>query len=229
MTITLNMKGQERKTLVAAIAEITGEKPKYMGMPSVAYKIGSFTVTKEGNIDTGETEESVTAHLMRKLFERCFPVEIDAIQQEEEVEEEAEEADEPAEPSGTAIQMPLSQFSEKQLNNLYALVDAKSELMKNAFNTEKLPIQIIGNRLDFAWFPKESTPEELNAYMHFITALCDMAKRQKRIMAKAGTVENEKYAFRCFLLRLGFIGEEYRDDRKILLKNLSGSAAFKNR
>ena len=36
------------------------------------------------------------------------------------------------------------------------------------------------------------------------------------------------YAFRCFLLRLGFIGSEYKAERKILLKNLSGSSAFKN-
>ena len=41
-------------------------------------------------------------------------------------------------------------------------------------------------------------------------------------------VDNEKYAFRCFLLRLGFIGAEYKVERKILLKNLTGSSAFKN-
>jgi hypothetical protein len=41
-------------------------------------------------------------------------------------------------------------------------------------------------------------------------------------------VENEKYTFRCFLLRLGFIGEEYKETRKVLLKNLSGSSAFKS-
>ena len=38
---------------------------------------------------------------------------------------------------------------------------------------------------------------------------------------------NEKYTFRCFLLRLGFIGPEYKDERKILLRNLSGSSAYK--
>lgn len=37
-----------------------------------------------------------------------------------------------------------------------------------------------------------------------------------------------EYAFRCFLLRLGFIGSEYKKERKILLKNLTGSSAFKN-
>lgn len=54
-----------------------------------------------------------------------------------------------------------------------------------------------------------------------------MSVKQKRIQAKDKVVDNEKYAFRCFLLRLGFIGIEYKADRKILLKNIEGSAAFK--
>ena len=62
----------------------------------------------------------------------------------------------------------------------------------------------------------------------FIAALCKMSLEQKRISAKAKEYENEKYAFRCFLLRLGFIGDEYKADRKLLLRNLSGSSAFKN-
>ena len=64
--------------------------------------------------------------------------------------------------------------------------------------------------------------------MHLVTALCDMARNQKRINAKEAEVVNEKYAFRCFLLRLGFISEEYKMERKILLRNLSGSAAFRD-
>ena len=55
-----------------------------------------------------------------------------------------------------------------------------------------------------------------------------MACNQKRISVQEREVENEKYAFRCFLLRLGFIGEEYKVERKILLKNLTGPSAFKN-
>ena len=54
-----------------------------------------------------------------------------------------------------------------------------------------------------------------------------MSKEQKRINATETEVTNEKYAFRCFLLRLGFIGAEYKAARKILLKNLNGSSAFK--
>ena len=40
---------------------------------------------------------------------------------------------------------------------------------------------------------------------------------------------NEKYAFRCFLLRLNMNGKEYKKDRAILLSRLSGSSAFKNK
>jgi hypothetical protein len=54
-----------------------------------------------------------------------------------------------------------------------------------------------------------------------------MACNQKRITAKEKETDNDKYAFRCFLLRLGFIGAEYKLERKILLRNLSGSSAFK--
>ena len=67
----------------------------------------------------------------------------------------------------------------------------------------------------------------MTAYETFICKLCEMARNQKRISSTEKAVDNEKYAFRCFLLRLGFIVNEYKTERKILLRNLSGSSAFK--
>jgi hypothetical protein len=55
-----------------------------------------------------------------------------------------------------------------------------------------------------------------------------MSKNATRVTATEKAVDNEKYAFRCFLLRLGFIGSEYKAERKLLLKNLSGSSAYRN-
>lgn len=49
------------------------------------------------------------------------------------------------------------------------------------------------------------------------------------MLAKEKPVDNEKYAFRCFLLKLGFIGDEYKTTRKILLQNLSGNGAWKTK
>ena len=68
----------------------------------------------------------------------------------------------------------------------------------------------------------------MKAYDTFICKLCEMARNQKRVNGTEKQVDNEKYAFRCFLLRLGFIGNEYKTERKILLKNLTGSSAFKS-
>ncbi len=67
----------------------------------------------------------------------------------------------------------------------------------------------------------------MRAYTDFISKLCEMAQKQKRAVAKEKPTENEKYAFRCFLMRLGMIGDAYKMSRKILLQNLTGSSAFK--
>ena len=80
----------------------------------------------------------------------------------------------------------------------------------------------------FPWFSGEPTADEVKAYTHFVSALCEMARNAKRVTAKEKETDNEKYAFRCFLLRLGFIGDAYKTERKILLRNLSGSSAFKS-
>ena len=55
-----------------------------------------------------------------------------------------------------------------------------------------------------------------------------MANKQNRITATEKPVENAKYAFGCFLLRLGFIGSEFKMERKILLSKLTGNSAFKS-
>jgi hypothetical protein len=124
--------------------------------------------------------------------------------------------------------MPRSIFTDSNLENLKALVAAKGNLISKALGVTNLPIEVNEHKVEFLWFPGHPTPDELNTYTHFISKLCDMARNQKRVTAKGKDVDNEKYAFRCFLLRLGFIGDEYKVARKILLRNFTGSAAFKN-
>ena len=128
--------------------------------------------------------------------------------------------------TGLAIQMPMPDHT--ALANLYALVEAKGSLIKKVLGVEDLPIRRLDDRLEFPWFLADAEPEEIKTYLHFITALCELAKSQKRVSSREKPVENEKYAFRCFLLRLGFIGSEFKAERKILLRNLTGSSAFKS-
>ena len=220
MEYKFNVTGTDRKRLAAAISEYTGEKAEYQFMPTCAYVIGNFTLSKEGTLSC-EDGTDVTA-LLEKLTADGFTAEYNA---DPITETESETAEEEA--HGIAIQIPMADFTEIALQNLHTLVEAKGSLIKKALGVNALPINQIDDRLDFPWFAEDSTPEELNAYMHFVTALCEMAKKQKRITAKEKETDNEKYAFRCFLLRLGFIGAEYKTERKILLRNLTGSSAFK--
>lgn len=129
---------------------------------------------------------------------------------------------------GLVIEMPRSSFTDTALDNLKRLVESKGSLIKKALGAETLELEITDDKVRFPWFEDGANPDTVKAYTHFVTALCEMAKNQKRITAKEKETDNEKYAFRCFLLRLGFIGAEYKEERKILLKNLSGSSAFKS-
>lgn len=206
--------GPDRKELVNIISDTLGIKPVYKGMPTSAYAIDSITVEKDGTVVFNEdTDRDTIEKVRRVLADAGFVTEPEA---------DADGA------TGIAIQIPLSIFTERHVQNLYALVAAKGNLIKKALGVKDLPINIIGNRLDFPWFPKYESPDEAKAYMHLVTAICDMARNQSRITAKEKEVDNDKYAFRCFLLRLGFIGDEYKVERKILLRNLSGSSAFKS-
>ena len=106
------------------------------------------------------------------------------------------------------------------------LVDLPQPLGEG-IGVDELPVEVGDMKVSFPWFAGTPTPEEVKAYDHFICALCEMARNQKRITAKERDTGNDKYAFRCFLLRLGFIGPEFKQERKILLRNLTGSSAFK--
>ena len=206
MNIPFQISGGDRKAFVKSIASYLDIPSKYNGMPSASYTIGPYTVTKECTL-TSDVDLDNTQTLIDHLIELGFQL------------KEAQ--------TSVSIQMPLSKFSESQLENLHTLVKVKSILIKKALNADELPINILEDRLEFPWFSNNDDPEILTAYMSFIAALCDMACNQKRITAKEKEIENEKYAFRCFLLRLGFIGPEYKEARKILLQNFTGSAAFK--
>lgn len=217
MTITINATGAERKRLVQTISNWLGCDAKYLGVPSCAYKVDYFTIEKNGSLTFDDSADSeVIERLLQHIYDEGF--DIDQSHTEDESEEEI---------SGICISMPRSIFTDSNLENLKAIVAAKSSLIKKALGVDELPIEVTDTKVSFPWFMGEPTMEEIRAYDTFICKLCEMARNQKRVSAKEKEVDNEKYAFRCFLLRLGFIGNEYKAERKILLRNLAGSSAFK--
>ena len=128
-----------------------------------------------------------------------------------------------------AISIPRKGIDDAALGNLKALINSKESLLRKALGTEDLELLIDDERISFNWFIFTGDPIESKAYTHLVTSLCELAKKLKHVNLKEEKkVENEKYAFRCFLLRLGFIGPQFKEERKLLLKNFSGSSAFKN-
>ena len=126
-----------------------------------------------------------------------------------------------------SISVPRNMFTDDKLENLQKLIEGKQMLFKHAFRAEQLEVVITQNQVSFPWFPLASEPDAVSAYTEFITKLCGLAIKLKRVSLKDKEVENEKYAFRCFLLRLGFIGDDSKVARRILLQNLSGNLAFR--
>ena len=125
-----------------------------------------------------------------------------------------------------SISIPRSSMTDDQISNLKALVRSKRSLIQDALRTDSLEIIVDDEKISFPWF--ESDAEGMKNYTIFITALCDTARKLHRVNTKEEkAVENKKYAFRCFLLRLGLIGDSYKETRKVLMRNLSGSAAFR--
>lgn len=141
---------------------------------------------------------------------------------------QASDVPEPDESDQLTIEMPLSFMTDEAIANLEKLIASKADLIKKSLGVDALPIEQTGTTLKFPWFKFPAKSDEVAAYSRFIGALCAAAKKQKRVTAHEKAVDNEKYAFRCFLLRLGFIGDEYKQVRKILLRNLAGSSAFKS-
>lgn len=217
MKATYNVTGDERKALVRIISEVIGMKPVYMRMPTCAYVIAGITVEKDGAVVWDERTDDTTIEAVKAaLSDAGFTAEEDT--QPEVTSNEY----------GLVVQMPKASFTEDSLDNLHRLIEAKGSLIKKALDVKGLPIAEEDDKLSFPWFTTESDPDEVRAYTHFIAALCEMARNQKRVTAKEKDTDNDKYAFRCFLLRLGFIGADYKTERKILLRNLSGSSAFRN-
>ena len=221
-----NVSGDTKKKLVKLISSHLGVESRYLGAPSFAYSIGNYTVNKDGSLSWDEDDER-TAGLLEAIKAEGFTTTEDEEVEEEEVLIE-EENEEEAEANRLCISFPKSMYDERTLENLKNLVEGKGSLMKKAFKAESLEIVVDDEKVSFPWFELIDS-DHFNAYTQFITAITKMAKEQKRILGKERTVENEKYAFRCFLLRLGFIGDEYKLTRKILLENLEGSAAFKTK
>ncbi len=251
MRIDYNMTGPRRKALVEAISQELNAPVKYLGAPTFTYVVDSYNVDRNGVL-AGKDNPGLVADLLGLHDFKAVCEKYDApLPEAEPVPEDLQIPFEAAlggrispykdyeelpfkdsalqeEVDSLTIEMPRADFTDAAIENLKRLVESKETLIKKALDTDSVPVIVEEEIISFPWFRGERNSDEIKAYTHFIAALCEMAKTQKRVNAREKAVENEKYAFRCFLLRLGFIGPEYKAERKILMSKLTGSAAFRS-
>ena len=233
MQIKYNVTGDRRKAMVAVMRDTLQDTTRYLGAPSFMYQVGVYTVDKNGTVTCpDDTDAAQLEMLMRELAHDGFIGErLDEPLRPGEQEAGAS-SKEPAVTSlndidRLAIELPKNGMTFAAMENLRRLVASKSALLKKALGTDSLPITEHEDRIGFGWFRPTDDQIEIAAYYQLVQGLCALARSQQRVNAKERVVENERYALRVFLLRLGFIGPEYKNSRAVLLRNLSGSAAFK--
>lgn len=237
MEINYAVTGDERKKMVQVISEVTNKTAVYKKTPTYAYEIGDFTVSKEGVLiwaeDTAEDEVLAVTTALRmmgfKEIEKKAPVKAvkpavkkkadKAVKTEPESENTADTLN---------VQMPLKMFDEQTFANLDRLIEGKGNLIRKAIGADSLEYVVEDDKVCFPWFTLTGDADEATAYTHLISKLVEQARTCKKVLMKEKVVENEKYAFRCFLLRIGFIGEEYKATRRVLLRNLKGNASWKD-
>ena len=208
MEIKFIIDSKQRKPMANTISELSGYDVEYLGAPSFAYRIGDFTLDKDGILSFSDrTDSEIVEKVLDGLYYGGYKSE--------------------PQPESLTLEMPKEDFSDADIDNLRKIIANKARLIKHALSTESLEITETEEKLEFPWFTL-TDDNDADAYIKFITLLCSFAKEHKRVVVREDNSENEKYAFRCFLLRMGMIGSEYKAARKVLLRNLSGSSAFRS-
>ena len=212
-----------RKAAADRLAEITGQKAVYTRAPRFAYRIGDIYIERDGEITP---MADMDWQPIRELANDGF-CEVEGGQEPgQNTDIERTNADK-ARTDGLTISFPKGDFTDAALVNLEKILAAKAGLIKKAMGADRLTVDASDEKwVAFPWWDTLPTVEDATVYCAFIAAVCKLAQNAKRVTAKEKPVESEKYAFRCFLLRLGFIGADHKTERKILLSKLSGSAAF---
>lgn len=233
---------ENRKDLVKAVSEFTGENAKYMGAPTFAYTVGVYTIDKAGSI----TSDSEMDKLKDFLAEKGF------IQQEPEQEPKLLVENQPNQHEiGTLdFSIPIDGADKQAIINFVNMLYSKQYLINKALQMAALNIhdsfleqfkskelsEIIND--EYSGFKIENNcfvfdypnTDNIEMFPHYMALMCmafSKAKESTRVQANLTHPENEKYYMRCWLIRLGLGGKGGAETRKALLKNLKGHSAFR--
>lgn len=225
---------QNRKDVVNAIREFTGEDSVYLGAPTFAYQVGIFTIDRAGMVTAEEEVQGLEEFLLEKgVIQREMPM--------------------------MDVAVPLEEMTAEGMKNLIFLLHSKQYLLNRMVGSHSFTIseKLIGEleeqtpedlevfftlldkyedknrgfsaneeKITFS-FPVQDLPEKNAALTELMANMVRHAKTAKRINPKLVMEENEKYYLRSWLLRIGFSGKEAKAKRKVLLEGLKGHTAFR--
>jgi len=125
------------------------------------------------------------------------------------------------------ISIPRSKVPDDVLIRLQAIVLNKKVLFQRALQTNALPIETTNEEVSFPWFTLTGIDGEAEAYAQFITHLVKMADEQTRVLDKPYDGDNDKFAMRIFMVRMGMKGTQFALIRKLMMKNLTGNSGWR--
>ena len=253
--MNIKLATDNRKEAAARLAEITGAESRYTKVPRCAYEVGPYTIEKDGSITVAEDADLAPLQALADegLVE---PFEAPATEPAaEEVEEEPINltVEVPMKHHNGATLRNLinliytrAGLLNKALGTGFRVDEELIEALKDdacTLTTESL-LQAIGDfeaehgkaidgltftpeGITFASLPETTDAEKLRTFTILAGMMNKQALDQKRIQAKAVNEENEKYALRIWLTRLGMNGSEFKEARKVLMANLTGHCAFR--
>lgn len=225
------MTSDRRKELVKAIEVATDEKAVYKGAPGFIYQLGVYSVLRDGSMETDDfADPKALGQLLVALRAKGFIQLGDALGKPVEAppEEDLAACMSVRKADSLTLIFPKDGMSEAAVGNLKRLIEGKGWLIRMALETDTLPVEETEDALRFPWLPSTAPGELASACAHLIAALIKLAKSQKRVVLTERETDNPRYAFRCILLRLGFIGEEYKAARKALLKGIPGNGSSRH-
>ncbi|ADL50544.1 amidoligase family protein [Clostridium cellulovorans] len=246
--LILTVKGLERKTTSKVIGDFFGVEPKYLGAPSFNFEIQTqkgetFIVDRNGAIITPvyEIEENLE---VIELYSKIAEAGAEGIEVEIMLSMHGH--------SGISLRNLINIISSKQslvkkalgiamniveqefievINNvrLIEIEDFKRAVLEIGMDKCKgVSFGFEEEAISFKFFKEKAESQELLAYLQLTQALNDNAKTLRHSSPKITETNNEKYTFRTWLLRLGFIGNRYKESRSQLLRHLSGNSAFRS-
>lgn len=245
---TFKVTGLERKQVALVIADTIGEQVIYAGVPSFNYNAGGWAIGKQGIITTPEIgikDEHVTLRMVLDALNIAgakaegnwtvtLPMNshngntlrnlVNLIWSKHSLIQKALSGHEAILPA--SFVKAINAVPIDSLEDFVSTVNNAIEAGEITGHSD-LEIDLVDKTVSFSFLNASLDTEEIHAFGVLCWQLNEQAKKQKFTSTKQKENENKKYAFRCFLLKLGFIGEEYKAERSILLSRLNGNAAYR--